>query len=125
NLLPADESSRGFDNIAGSLALSPPLLESYTTAEGKIARMAVGFWKTPTVSTYIPPSDTTQDYHIEGMTFGTRGGILIRHVFPADGEYKFSLKSLRNGPFVADEQVEVTVDGERVHLFEYTDYKPA
>jgi len=62
--LPADESSRGFDNIAGSLALSPPLLESYTTAAGKIARMAVGFWKTPTVSTYVLPSDTTQDYHI-------------------------------------------------------------
>ena len=124
-LLPADESSRGFDNIAGSLALSPPLLESYATAAGKIARMAVGFWKTPTVSTYVLPSDTTQDYHIEGMTFGTRGGIVVRHVFPADGEYKLSLKSLRNGPFVADEQVEVTIDGERVHLFEYNDYKTA
>jgi hypothetical protein len=124
-LLPADESSRGFDNIAGSLALSPPLLESYATAAGKIARMAVGFWNTPTVSTYVLPSDTTQDYHVEGMTFGTRGGIAVRHVFPADGEYKFSLKSLRNGPFVADEQVEVTVDGERAHLFEYNDYKTA
>jgi hypothetical protein len=124
-LLPADESSRGFDNIAGSLALSPPLLESYTTAAGKIARMAVGFWKTPTVATYVLPSDTTQDYHIEGMALGTRGGIVVRQIFPADGEYKFSIKSLRDGPFVADEQVEIVIDGERVHLFEYNDYKTA
>jgi hypothetical protein len=100
-------------------------LESYTAAAGKVARMAVGFWKTPTVSTYVLPSDTTQDYHAEGMTLGTRGGIVVRQVFPADGEYKLSIKSLRNGPFVADEQVEVVIDGDRVHLFDYNDYKTA
>jgi mono/diheme cytochrome c family protein len=124
-LLPPDESSRGFDNIAGSLALSQPVLEAYALAAGKVARMAVGYWKTPTVSTYVLPSDTTQDYQIEGLAFGTRGGMLVRHVFPSDGEYKFSLKSLRNGPFVADEKVEVSIDGERVHLFDYNDYKTA
>src|SRR5712692_5040080 len=31
-LLPPDDSARGFDNIAGSLTLSPTLLEAYTTA---------------------------------------------------------------------------------------------
>ncbi len=124
-LLPPDESSRGFDNIAGSLALSQPVLEAYTSAAGKVARMAVGFWETPTVSTYVLPSDTTQDYQIEGLVFGTRGGMLIRHTFPADGEYQFSIKSLRNGPFVADEKVEVSIDGERVHVFDYNDYKTA
>jgi hypothetical protein len=125
SLLPPDESSRGFDNIAGSLALSQPVLESYAAAAGKVARMAVGYWKTPTVSTYVLPSDTTQDYHIEGLAFGTRGGMLVNHVFPADGEYRFAIKSLRNGPFVADEKVELTIDGERVHLFDYNEYTSA
>jgi hypothetical protein len=124
-LLPPDESSRGFDNIAGSLTLSQPVLESYAAAAGKVARMAVGFWKTPAVSTYVLPSDTTQDYHIEGLVLGTRGGMLVRHVFPADGEYQFAIKSLRNGPFVADEKVELSIDGERVHLFDYNDYTTA
>jgi hypothetical protein len=125
SLLPPDESSRGFDNIAGSLALSQPVLEAYGAAAGKVARMAVGYWKTPTVSTYVLPSDTTQDYHVEGLTFGTRGGMLVNHVFPADGEYQFAIKSLRNGPFVADEKVELTIDGERVHLFDYNEYTSA
>jgi hypothetical protein len=115
---------QSFDNIAGSLALSQPVLKPGVAA-GKVARIAVGYWKTPTVSTYVPPSDTTQDYQIEGLAFGTRGGMLVRHTFPADGEYQFSIKSLRNGPFVADEKVEVSIDGERVHVFDYNDYKTA
>src|SRR5436309_15568286 len=92
-LLPADDSSRGFDNVAGSLTISPTLVESYATAAGKIARMAVGYWKTPTESTYVVPTDTTQEYQIEGLGFGTRGGMLVRHAFPADGEYKFSIRN--------------------------------
>src|SRR2546426_9134550 len=59
-LLPPDDSSRGFDNQAGSLTISSTLLESYAAAAGKIARMAVGYWKTPTESTYIAPTDTSQ-----------------------------------------------------------------
>src|ERR1051326_9594097 len=73
-LLPPDDSSRGFDNVAGSLGLSATLLESYANAAGKIARMAAGYWKTPTEKTYIAPSDTSQEYHLEGQPFGTRGG---------------------------------------------------
>src|SRR5213594_1630138 len=65
-LIPADDSSKGFDNIAGSLTISPTLVESYATAAGKIALMAVGYWKTPTESTYIVQTDTTQEYHVEG-----------------------------------------------------------
>src|SRR5213593_3228825 len=120
-LLPADDSSRGFDNVAGSLALSSTLLESYANAAGKVARMAVGYWKTPTERTYIAPSDTSQEYHIEGQPFGTRGGMVVSHVFPADGEYKFSLKEFVLGPYIGDEQIELNVDGERVRLFEWND----
>src|SRR5881296_695524 len=120
-LLPPDDSSRGFDNVAGSLALSSTLLESYANAAGKIARMAVGYWKTPTERTYIAPSDTSQEYHIEGQPFGTRGGMVVSHVFPPDGEYKFSLKEFVLGPYIGDEQIELNVDGERVRLFEWND----
>ena len=49
-LLPPDDSARGFDNIAGSLTISPTLLEAYATAAARIARMAVGYWRTPTES---------------------------------------------------------------------------
>ena len=117
--------ARGFDNIAGSLAISPTVLEAYTTAAARVARMAVGYWKTPTESTYLPPGDTSQNHQIEGLVFGTRGGMLVRHNFPADGEYKFSIQRLRNGRFVADEKLELTIDGERVHVFDYNDYKTA
>src|SRR5438034_3676124 len=118
-LLPPDDSSRGFDNVAGSLALSSTLLESYANAAGKIARMAAGYWKTPTERTYIAPSDTSQEYHIEGQPFGTRGGMVVSHGFPAVVEYKFSLKEFVLGPYIGDEQLELNIDGERVRLFEW------
>ncbi len=54
-LLPADDAARGFDNVAGSLTISPTLLEAYTTAATRIARTAVGFWKSPTEAAYISP----------------------------------------------------------------------
>ena len=46
-LLPPDDSAHGFDNIAGSLTISPTLLESYGTAAARIVRMAIGSWKSP------------------------------------------------------------------------------
>jgi len=92
-LLPPDDAARGFDNVAGSLTISPTLLEAYTTAATRIARTAVGFWKSPTESAYIAPGDTSQNEHIEGLPFGTRGGMAVRHSFPSDGEYKFSVQN--------------------------------
>src|ERR1019366_8067009 len=89
-LLPADDAARGFDNVAGSLTISPTLLEAYTTAATRIARTAVGFWKSPTEAAYISHGDTSQNQNIEGLPFGTRGGMAVRHSFPSDGEYKFS-----------------------------------
>jgi mono/diheme cytochrome c family protein len=118
-LLPPDDSARGFDNIAGSLTISPTLLESYTTAATRVARMAVGYWKTPTEATYLAPGDTSQNHHIEGLPFGTRGGMMVRHDFPADGEYKFTIQNFGIGSFIPGEQLELVVDGERAHLFKY------
>jgi hypothetical protein len=119
SLLPPDDSARGFDNIAGSLTISPTLLEAYTTAAARVARLAVGFWKTPTEATYLAPGDTSQNQHIEGMPFGTRGGMLVRHDFPADGEYKFSIQNFGIGSFIPGEQLQIIIDDERAHVFRY------
>ncbi len=118
-LLPPDDSARGFDNIAGSLTISPTLLESYTTAAARVARTAIGYWKTPTEATYLAPGDTSQNQHVEGLPFGTRGGMLVHHEFPADGEYKFSIQNFGIGSYIPGEQLELDIDGERAHLFKY------
>jgi cytochrome c5 len=122
--LPADDSTRGFDNIAGALTLSPALMEAYLSAAGKISRLAIGDVSAPTQAVFDVPADTAQNYHIEGLPFGTRGGILIKYQFPADGEYTFKVKGV-TGYFQAvlggikGEQLEVTVDGDRVKLFDW------
>jgi hypothetical protein len=122
--LPPDDSTHGFDNIAGALTLSPALMEAYLSAAGKISRLAIGDVSAPTQAVFEVPSDTAQNYHIEGLPFGTRGGILIKYQFPADGEYTFKVKGV-TGYFqavlggVKGEQLEVTVDGERVKLFDW------
>src|SRR5437870_4865345 len=64
-LLPPDDSANGFDNIAGSLTISPPLLESYTTAAARVARTAVGYWRSPTEATYLAASDASQNLPLE------------------------------------------------------------
>jgi mono/diheme cytochrome c family protein len=125
--LPSDDSTRGFDNIAGALTFSPALLEGYTSAAGKISRLAIGDVSTPIETTYRVPEDTTQDYHIEGLPFGTRGGMLVKHEFPADGEYAIKVTPISHGnmgntnPFgdIKNEKLEVLLDGERIKLFEW------
>jgi mono/diheme cytochrome c family protein len=118
-LLPPDDAARGFDNVAGSLTISPTLLEAYTTAAARVSRMAVGYWKSPTEMTYLAPGDTSQNMHVEGLPLGTRGGMMARHIFPADGEYKFSIQNFGVGSYIPGEQLEVVIDGERAHLFKY------
>jgi cytochrome c5 len=121
-LLPADDESNGFDNIADVLKLSPSLLEQYLSASRKISSLAVGNPSTPVVTQrYAMPPDISQEDHIEGLPLGTRGGMLIRHNFPLDGQYDFRVFLLRNivGYMKGLEwphQLEITVDGERVFI---------
>src|SRR5262249_23000470 len=100
------------------------LMEAYLSAAGKISRLAIGDVAAPTQAVFEAPPDTAQNHYIEGLPFGTRGGMLIRYEFPADGEYTFRVKGV-TGYFQAvlgqikGEQLEVTVDGERVKLFDW------
>jgi hypothetical protein len=125
--LPADDSSRGFDNQAGTLGLSPALLEAYLGAAGKISRLALGRVEAPTQALYRVAADATQNYHVEGLPFGTRGGTLVEHTFPVDAEYNLKVYSVNLGnmgnfrPFgeVRGEQLEILLDGARVALVDW------
>lgn len=125
--LPADDSTRGFDNLAGTLGMSSSLLEAYVSAAGKISRMAIGNVTAPTQVVYALPVDTTQNYHVEGLPFGTRGGTLVRHNFPVDGEYAIKVFSVKKGNMggsgtfgdIRGEKLEISLDGERLGLFDW------
>jgi hypothetical protein len=122
SLLPADDSSEGFDNIAEALSVSPALLERYVFAAEKISRLAVGDpGISPATATYRVPTDLSQADHIEGLPLGTRGGTLIRHNFPLDADYAIKVRA-RGGAIglgavgFQGDQIEVTLDGERLKL---------
>jgi hypothetical protein len=123
-LLPADDSSHGFDNIADVLGVSPSLLERYVAAAAKISRLAVGERDAaPLQVTYSVKGDLSQNQTLEGMPLGTRGGTTITHNFPVDGEYSIRLALLKLsfgqvfGEGAEGEELEVTLNGERVKLF--------
>jgi mono/diheme cytochrome c family protein len=123
DLLPSDSGDFGFDNIATALPTSPLLLERYLTAGLRIAELAVGDAAAePGTHTVTIPTVVTQNQHVEGLPLGTRGGVLIRHTFPADGEYVFSgrlLKTVAEGLAGVEghetpHHFVVTIDGKRV-----------
>ena len=120
-LLPADDSSAGFDNIADALGVSPVLLERYLAAAMKIAPIAVGTYADGAVeSIYRAPADLNQLHHVDGLPFGTRGGLLIRHNVPVDGTYEIRTTLWRNNAgrvrgLESPHQLEVLVDGAHVH----------
>jgi cytochrome c551/c552 len=121
-LLPADDESNGFDNIAEVLRVSPSLLEAYLAASREVSSLAVGDPKMGPISqSFRVPPDMAQAEHIEGLPLGTRGGILIHHNFPLDADYDFNVILLRNivGYLTGMEfphQLEISIDGERVFL---------
>ena len=119
-LLPPDDESYGFDNIADVLGLSPALLEQYLNASEKISRLAIGDRTMgPVAQTYRTRPDLSQDQQVEGLPPGTRGGLLIRHNFPLDADYSFKIVLARNSVEVPrgleePHRIEILVDGDRV-----------
>ena len=118
DLLPADDSSYGFDNIAGVLRISPALMERYLSAAKTISRLAVGS-PLPAVDheVYRIAPDTQQHDHVEGLPFGTRGGKVVRHLFPLNGEYEVKVDVSGAGNIREPQQLEITIDGEQIRLF--------
>ncbi len=115
-LLPADNATSGFDNLAELLFVSPATLERYLAAARKISRLAVGDTTLPPiVDRYQLDRDLIQDNHLDGLPLGTRGGAVIRSHLPADGEYIVTVEFAQAAR--AEHEVEVSVDGDRVALF--------
>jgi hypothetical protein len=119
--LPLDQMSANFDNIADEQPLSPTLLEAYLNAASAISRMAIGDRDAAVVDqTYTSPTYVSQhpwDY-VEGAPYGTRGGMVVDHVFPADAEYVLEMV-FASGDNSRFEDVDVSIDGERIALLGY------
>lgn len=102
DLLPADESSHGFDNVTVT-ELSPLLLNRFISAAQEISRVAMGGkQRSPGGVTVRLPADRTQDTHIEGLPLGTRGGGIVEHTFARDGQYEIQVRLARD----RDEEIE-------------------
>ena len=119
DLLPADDSSYGFDNIAGVLKMSPALVERYLAAARVISRTAVGSPPaSAAASIYRVSPELQQHDRDDRLPLGTRGGTLVRHNFPVDGEYEIKV-DLGGGPGGAGgdrHQLEIAIDGVQVSV---------
>jgi mono/diheme cytochrome c family protein len=122
-LLPPDDASYGFDNIAGVLRISPTLMERYLSAAEKISRTAVGLPpSSPNIDYFRVADDRAQDDRLPDQLFGTRGGASITYTFPMDAHYTIRVELSRDlneqVPIHAEPQLlEVSIDGERVNVF--------
>ncbi len=123
-LLPQDNAGYGFDNNGDVLAVSPLLMERYMLAAGKISKLAVGGGSTrPAGETYTVLKNLVQNSRVsEDLPFGSRGGIAIRHRFPADGEYVINVTLQKNMDgyirgIIKPNLLDVRVDDARIKLF--------
>jgi len=122
SLLPADDSSYGFDNVTVG-DLSPTLLDRYVSAAEKVSRLAVGRpSRSPGGDTIRIQPDLTQEEHLDGLPIGTRGGAVVRYTFPLDGEYEITIRLARDRNEHVEglseaHDLELLLDRERVQLF--------
>ncbi|MGE0447836.1 MAG: DUF1592 domain-containing protein, partial [Vicinamibacterales bacterium] len=126
DLLPIDNPSFGFDNIAGTLTLNESLMEQYLSAAGTITTAVLGSDATPAFKEFRASYEFSQDERLEGFPMGTRGGMRATHLFARDGEYTFEMKMMCGsivtgesgcaGVFPDTHEMELTVDGERIAL---------
>ena len=118
-LLPKDDEADGFDNVASVLTVSPSFLDQYISAARVVTARALGNPAArPGSMTYRPARGTDQAVRVEGLPLGTRGGLLVEHLFPADGDYKFNINGLAAAGYVRGMEYRhtliVTIDGVKV-----------
>ena len=123
-LLPADDMAFGFDNNADMQRLSAGLLERYLSSASRVVRLAIGELDVrPGIQSYtVPRMDAQAARASEALPFGSRGGAVIRHHFPVDGEYVVRIHSQNSvgggvRPPSEPEQLEVRLDGVQLHRF--------
>ncbi len=132
-LLPEDNVEGYFDNNAEALQVSPAFVTQYVDAARAVALEAVGDPKALPIATQygdaanmvisLPPDGAPgtglQQHHLPGMPFGTRGGFIVKHNFPADGEYELTIGDMALAREVPRMEFENTVivllDGEEFY----------
>ena len=116
--LPPDTHLGSFDNLSAAQGLSTTLLEAYMRAATEVSRLAVGTPNAVSSSTkYTSPIKVSQHAwdRLDGAPYGSRGGIVVTHDFPADGAYVFSVETLF-GQGTSFEDLDLSIDGEPVAL---------
>jgi len=119
-LLPRDEPSEGFDNIAAALQVTPSFLDQYISAARQVVVQALGNKDAlPAGTTYRAQKPSTQIAHQDGLPLGTRGGIAVDHNFPADGEYVLNIANMAQALWVYNMEFRndlvVTLDGKLIY----------
>ncbi len=122
-LLPKDDEAEGFDNVASVLTVSPSFLDQYISAARVVSARAIGNPAArPGSMTYRPARGTDQSVRVDGLPLGTRGGLLVEHLFPADGDYKLNIPNMAIAGYVRGMEYRhtliVTIDD--VKVFENT-----
>ena len=116
--LPPDVLLGSFDNMSDAQPFSTTLLDSYLRAATDVSRLAVGNREAiSSVTKYRNPEEVSQHAwdRLDGTPFGTRGGMVVTHDFPADGEYVFQVETAQ-GDRMVEEDVDISIDGEPVAL---------
>jgi hypothetical protein len=119
DLLPQDDVSDGFDNVANVLQVSPSFLEQYLAAARQVAVQAIGDATPRPIGVQYPVRNAgSQHFHVEGLPFGTRGGTVVEHHFPADGEYELNIANMAQALWVYNMEFEhtlvATLDGKKI-----------
>ncbi len=117
-LLPKETKSDDFDNIADVLKVSPTFLDQYISAARTVAALAMGNpHPAPAIAVYRAGKED-QAFHIEGLPLGTRGGMVVTHDFPADGDYDFDLNVFTGIGYLigldSPQDVVLTIDDQKV-----------
>jgi hypothetical protein len=117
-VLPKDDNSDGFDNIAGVLKVSPAFLDQYIAAARQVAEQAVGSPDPRNETVTYRPGAAHQGAHVHGLPLGTRGGLLVEHEFPVDGEYTLTIPGIAGAGYTLGMEyqhtVVVTFDGQKI-----------
>jgi hypothetical protein len=109
-LLPVDGAEHGFDNIANALTVSPSFIDQFLSAARNLSAQAVGNPRPrPSGTPYTIGNARGQQFHVDGLPLGTRGGALIEHYFPADGEYRLNIGDLVTGLWGFNQEHKATV----------------
>jgi mono/diheme cytochrome c family protein len=116
--LPKDDNSDGFDNIASVLKISPSFLDQYIAAARVVSEQAVGSPNPRNDTAFYPVDSSNQGSHVHGLPLGTRGGVLVEHIIPVDGDYAITIPGMASAGYTLGMEYEhtviVTVDGEKI-----------